>query len=332
MAAIVPRRAKDGSVSYQVKIRRQGFPPVSRSFLRRADAERFARQAEVEMDRGAFVDTGEAHRILMSELFARYRVEVAPTLRGRHAIPALRILSDRLGKWSAAGVTTKKIAEYRDWRLSCGVTGETVRKELGTLSRVFDIAIREWGIGLPGNPVRLVTKPPPSRARDRRLADGEEARLMASLARCRNPYMVPLAQLALATGMRQGELLALNWQNVDLKRRTAILPITKNGDARAVPLSSRAIEVLEALPGSPDGGRVFPISQGLVVQAWGHAVRRAGLDDLHFHDLRHEALSRMAETGRLSALELARISGHRTLQCLARYTHLRAEDLAGKLG
>ncbi len=99
-----------------------------------------------------------------------------------------------------------------------------------------------------------------------------------------------------------------------------------------MPLSSRAIQILESLPRAIRDDRVFPVSQGLVVQAWGHAVKRAGIEDLHFHDLRHEALSRLAEKGCFSVLELATISGHKTLQMLKRYTHLRAEDLARKLG
>ncbi|GAB6068873.1 hypothetical protein JCM13664_21940 [Methylothermus subterraneus] len=228
-------------------------------------------------------------------------------------------------------MTATKIAAYRDARLADGVSGETVRKELALLSKPIKTAMREWGIALPGNPVANVSKPPPSKPRDRRLKEGEEAQLLASLDRCRNRYRRPLVELAIETAMRQGELLSLQWENIDLKRRIAYLPETKNGEARAVPLSSRAVAILQSLPRSIDG-RVFPISQGLVVQAWGHAVKRAGLDDPRFHDLRHKALSRLAERGDLSVLELAQISGHKTLQMLKRYTHLQAEKLARKLG
>lgn len=331
MASIVQRTAKDGSVSWQVKIRRKGYPPVSRSFVRRVDAERWARQAEAEMDRGAYVSLDEAHRATLSELLDRYAIEVATQYRGRHWQSALRVLGERLGRWSPAALTARRVAEYRDSRLADGVSGETVRKELALLSRVLDTAMREWGVALPANPVRHVSKPAPGRARDRRLVGDEEARLMAALAQCRSPYMAPLARLAIETAMRQGELLSLRWEHVDLARRIAFLPETKNGEARAVPLSSRAVAILEALPRSIDG-RVFPVSQSLVVQAWGHAVRRAGIEGLRFHDLRHEALSRLAERGGLSVLELAAVSGHKNLQMLKRYTHLQAEALARKLG
>jgi integrase len=130
--------------------------------------------------------------------------------------------------------------------------------------------------------------------------------------------------------MRRGELLSLTWDNIDFRRRTAYLPETKNGEARTVPLSSRAIAVLTALPRSMDG-RVFPITANALKIAFERAVRRAGIEDLHFHDLRHEATSRLAEK-LPNVIELAAVTGHKDLRMLKRYYHPRAEDLARKLG
>jgi integrase len=242
------------------------------------------------------------------------------------------MLDARLGRLSPAALTATRVAAYRDARLADGIAGESVRKELALLSKLLKTAMREWGIALPANPVAVVSKPPPARARDRRLEGDEEARLLASLDQCKSRYMRPLVELAVETAMRQGELLKLRWRDVDFQRRVALLHDTKNGEDRAVPLSTRAVQILQALPRLVRDERVFPVSQSLVVQAWGHAVKRAGIEDLHFHDLRHEALSRLAERGDLSVLELAAVSGHKTLQMLKRYTHLRAEDLARKLG
>jgi len=126
-------------------------------------------------------------------------------------------------------------------------------------------------------------------------------------------------------------LLSLRWADVDLKRRFAMLHETKNGEERAVPLTSSAVAVLQALP-RDISGRVIPQNRMTIYKAFEHACRRAGIDDYRWHDLRHEALSRLAERGDLSVLELAAVSGHKTLQMLKRYTHLRAEDLARKLG
>jgi integrase len=252
-------------------------------------------------------------------------------LHGHSAGPALRTIEAVLGKNMLAKLTPRMVADYRDQRLKA-VSGETVRKELGTLSKMIDLAIKEWGIQIPSNPVKQVSKPAPGRPRDRRLVDGEEARLFESLAKCKNHYMLPLVKFALATAARQGELLNMRWSHVNKARKFVMFYDTKNGEDRAQPLSTEALSILDALPRNLHDDRVFPVSQSLVVQAWGHAVKRAEIENLHFHDLRHESLSRLAERGDLSVLELAAVSGHKTLQMLKRYTHLRAEDLAKKLG
>jgi len=333
MASITKRAGADGSVAYQAKIRRQGHPTVTRTFDAKKDAERWAREVETAIDRNSFVDLDAAQRTTMHELFGKFESEIATAMRGKHVKPALRALDARLGSWSAAALTPARVAAFRDARLGDGVAGETVRKELFLLSRICELSIKEWGISLPANPVKLISKPPPSRSRERRLNDEfESSQLFASLAQCQSQYMLPIVKLAIETGMRQGELLSLQWQHVDLKKRVVLLLLTKNGDSRAVPLSTAAVKILVDLKKSADkNDQVFPITQSLVVQAWGHACKRAKIDNLRFHDLRHEALSRLAERGSLSMLELAAVSGHKTMQMLKRYTHLRAEDIAKKL-
>jgi integrase len=146
----------------------------------------------------------------------------------------------------------------------------------------------------------------------------------------RNPWVKPLVQLALETAMRRGELLALEWQYVDLKKRLAYLPMTKNGEARTVPLSQKAATILSGLP-KAISGRIFPISPMALRKAFERACESAGINDLHFHDLRHTATTRLAE--RLPNLvELASVTGHKDVRMLARYYHPKAEDLAKKLG
>jgi integrase len=130
--------------------------------------------------------------------------------------------------------------------------------------------------------------------------------------------------------MRRGELLSLTWDNVDLKKQIAFLPETKNGETRTVPLSSRAVAVLEALPRSI-GGKVFPTTPAALKKAFERACAGAGITNLHFHDLRHEATSRMSEK-LPNLIELAAVTGHKDLRMLKRYYHPRAEDLARKLG
>jgi integrase len=135
-------------------------------------------------------------------------------------------------------------------------------------------------------------------------------------------------QLAIETAMRRSELLGLRWEDVDLERRLAYLGDTKNGRPRSVPLTVGAIVLLGSLPRT--GPYVLPVSDCAVRQAWDRLVVRAGVIDLRFHDLRHEAVSRFFEFG-LSLPEVALISGHRDPKMLFRYTHLHASDVANKL-
>lgn len=319
---------KNGRIT--VKVRRHGIA-VSETFTSRTDAEAWARKTESEIERGLWRDTSESERTTIADLCTEYKKRVLPMLHGHSAGPALRAIESKLGKTMLAKLTTRMVADYRDQRLRA-VSAETVRKEMGTLSKMIDLAGREWGIQIPSNPVKQVSKPAPGRPRDRRLHEGEETRLFASLAKCKSHYMLPLVKLALETAARQGELLSMRWSHVNKARRFVMLYDTKNGEDRAQPLSTEALAILESLPRHLKDGRVFPVTQSLVAQAWGHAVRRAGIENLHFHDLRHETLSRLAERGDMSVLELAAVSGHKTLQMLKRYTHLQAEKLAHKIG
>lgn len=334
------------------KIRRHGITK-SETFSTRADAEAWARRVESEIERGLWHDTSEAERTTIADLCKDYRTRVLPKLAGRGNSSALNIIEERLGKIVLAKLTPRQITDFRDWRLSA-VSSESVRKEMGVLSKMIDLASMEWGFTILSNPCKQVKRPSPGRARDRRLLPGEQERIEAALKQCRSPYMLPLFRLALETAARQGELISIRRPHVDKQRRLVMLYETKNGEDRATPLSSTALAILEGLPSKLKDDRVFPISQGLVVQAWGHAIQRARRDyekelrkagmkedviaadplllDLTFHDLRHEALSRLAERGDLSVIELASISGHKTLQMLKRYTHLQAENLAKKLG
>jgi len=212
----------------------------------------------------------------------------------------------------------------------------TVKRELVIISHLFEVARKEWGIYV-SNPVRDIKLPSHSKPRECRLQnnhDGEKSegsRLLEACKEAKNPFLLPIVHLALETAMRQGELVSLRWENIDLTRRTTHLPDTKNRESRTVPLSPTAILVLRRLPRSIHG-QVFPgLTTEAVRRAYIRAVRRAEIQDLRFHDLRHEATSRLFELG-LNIMEVASISGHKDLRILRRYTHLKAEDLAKKLG
>ncbi len=327
----------------QAVIRRRGYPQQSKTFAMRRDAEVWARAVETEMDRGTFTSSSHAERTTLGELVDRFVTEFAPhhyRKRGDDK-EAWRFqcarLKDILGMCSLAALDQKIVARYRDDRLA-GKSGRspvgdsTVRKEIFMLSKVLGFAETECGINLPrGNPVDKIRKPAESKSRDRRLAGDEWKKLEAECQRSRNRYLWPALQLSVETAMRQGELLSLRWENFDKKRRLVFLPETKNGEARSVPLSKKAIEVIDNLPRNLSG-IVFPVERMTLYHVFAAATKRAKLRDYTWHDLRHEALSRLAERGDLSVLEMAAVSGHKTLQMLKRYTHLQAENLAIKLG
>ena len=331
------------NLRWQAVVRRKGWPDASKTFRTKSEADAWAANVEADIARGVYQSSSDAERTTLGDLIQRFKTEFAPLhYRTREdEKEAWRFqcerLNEALGAYALAAIDQKIVAKYRDSRLAGSTdrkaVGEsTVRKELYMLSKILGFAETECGISLPrGNPVDKIRKPSEGSGRDRRLSDAEFKALEAECRKSRNRHLLPAFRLAVATAMRQGELLGLAWANVDLKNRVALLELTKNGNARAVPLSSEAAAVLAALPRSIDGV-VFPVERMTLYHAFAAACRRAGLVDYTWHDLRHEALSRLAERGDFSVLELAAVSGHKTLQMLKRYTHLQAAKLAEKMG
>ncbi len=317
---------------WQVRVRRKGHPTETRSFTTRQDAEKWARALEADMDRGAYLPLGDAQRITLGYLIERDLIEVTPTLKGakEDTIRLRAMMRHPICKLVLTAITPACVAKYRDERLN-KVSPGTVIRELAYISAVINHARREWSINTE-NPVGRVRKPAAPPGRDRVLTTDEEARLLEALRPTgrRSPWLYPLVVLALETAMRRGELLALRWEDVNLATRTATLHYTKNGEGRVVPLSSRAAEVLQALPRCITG-HVIPMTPFAACAAFERATARAAIKGLRFHDLRHTAITRMA--AKLpNVIELAAVSGHKSLRMLQRYYHPRAEDLAHKLG
>lgn len=326
MATFTKRKA-----GWQAKIRRKGYPAQSASFKTKTDAEKWARDIESTMDKGRFVDRREAESTTLLEALERYEREITPRKKGaKQEINRISLWKrDKLSQRILSSIRGADIAEWRDAKLSTGASSTTVRNDLALISHLFTVAEREWGMESLTNPVRKVKVPSPARARDRRLAPGEEETLLEACANATCTWLSPIVILALETGMRQGELLSLKWNNVNTKQRVASLIDTKNGEAREVPLSNRAISTLKEMP-QDISGRVFPITQDSLEYHFRKMLGTIDIENLRFHDLRHEATSRFFEKG-LNPMEAAAITGHKTLQMLKRYTHLRAEDLAKKL-
>lgn len=317
---------------WQARVIRDGYPDQTKTFELKVDAEKWARAIESEIDKGQFINISEAQRTTLGDLIERYLVEVTPFMKGatEDTIRLKAIMRRPIARWSMVNISAARIAAYRDERLN-EVSSGTVIRELAYLSAIINHARKEWGINVL-NPVLMVRKPPAPQARTRVLTDEEISQLLYALEPTgrRSHWTKPAVQLALSTAMRRGELLSLRWEHVDLQARTAFLSDTKNGDSRTVPLSSVALQVLSALP-RHISGVVLPVKAFTLDAAFKRAVRRTALDDIRFHDLRRTAITRMAEK-LPNVIELAAVSGHKSLMVLKRYYQPKAEALALKLG
>ena len=320
-----------GTLQWEAQVRKKGFPSITRTFTYRDDAERWAKETEVAMERGLFFDRTKAEKTTVSELIERYKCEVMPSLEGKHIKPALNALKPVFGSYALSSVTSEMVSKYRDARLK-KVAESTVKKELNLLSKIIDLAGQEWGIPVAVNPCSTVKRPTEPKGRERRL-ENEEEEILLKECRLSSQELEAIAIVAIETGARLGELLKLQWSHLNLEKRTAKLLDTKNGEDRAIPLSSRAVDALSRLKSLPINisGRVFYrwAAADSFNKVWVRVCTRAGIEDLRFHDLRHEACSRLSDKFHLH--ELMKITGHKSASMLARYYHPRAEDLARRL-
>ena len=339
--------------AWRVRIIRKGYPPISKSFPTKRDAQAFAAVTESEMSRGVFKVPASVGCETLRDLMQRYKAEVTPAKRGRskedRRISCLLMpgaTSAPLLDKALADLEALDVSRWRDARIK-DVAPATLLREWAIFSHAIETARLEWGFAELRNPFKGVRKPAVRNRRDRRVSAAELAAICAATGSAELALMV---SLAVETGARRGEILSLQWSAIDLQKRVAVLAddSTKNGHSRTLPLSPAALDLLRSMPRRLDGGPVFTLRPDSVSQGFGRAVARARrayeaqcaqagtvpdpnfLTDLRFHDTRHEACSRLAEKG-FSTLEIASVSGHRTLQLLTRYVHLRPEALAEKL-
>ena len=336
--ATIRKRVGVRGTRWECRVRIKGGTPFSKTFGDRKSAQKWSRLIETALEQGEIpVGSDVTERIFsMRQLLERYRDEVCPQKKcGRKEASRINnLLRSALADTRVESLTAGHIAKYRDSRLR-EIAPASVLRDLQLLSHAIEIGRREWGLPIPQNPVKAIRKPAPPKARDRRLKqeEDEERRLLVACGAFSNQWFLPVVHFAIETGMRRGEILSLQWRDVHLDRRYVHLRDTKNGDSRDVPLSPKAIVILQQLHEKGSSNRmnaVFPIHFEALKSAWRRAVAKAGIDGLRFHDLRHEATSRFFEKG-LNVMEVAAITGHKDLRMLQRYTHLRAEDLAKKL-
>lgn len=338
MATIQKRIKKDGTASYRVMIRQSdGFPPASKTLPTKQEAKDWGKQEEARRRQGYDPTDQLRGKQTFADLINRYIAIILPT-KPKDARNMRRHLDwwrEKLGKYGLARISPDLIAQYRQ-ELAQGTTSKgtkrslaTVNRYLATLSTLMSYGTRECG-WISDNPCMRLAKFKEPTGRARIASRDEYLRLLEECKNSRSEHLLPVVLLAITTGMRQGEILGLTWDCIDLDRKVISLKETKNGNPRTVSIVGEALEILRShylkrLPYTP---YVFPAKKRFgkisIRKAWDEALKRAGIKNLRFHDLRHTFATYAAESG-ASNLELATAMGHRSLQMLERYTHMNTE-------
>jgi integrase len=336
MATIEQRTTRDGQTVYRVKVRRKGAPLQTATFSKRSEARKWAQMTEGAVLEGRYLKTAEAKRHTLADLIDRYTRDVLPRKKPSTAYNQglqLQWWRRQLGHCLLAEITPARIVEHRDQLTQEHRSNATANRYLTALSHVLTVAVKEWG-WLDDSPMRKVSKLREPRGRVRFLSDQERHRLLDACKKSKNTSLYTIVVLALATGGRQQELLTVRWPDVDFKRGTLTFHQTKNGERRTIPLTGFALDLLKqhARVRHLETDQVFPaytnIKRCRIRDAWNNAVRRAGIADFHFHDLRHTFASYLAMNG-ASLLEIAEVLGHKTLAMVKRYAHLTEAHTRG---
>ena len=358
-----------GELQWRAVVRKKGFARYSRTFDRHRDAQGWATDLEAAIGRRdlaevrRLTDDGGGDLRTLADLVDKFVTDIvqSPGRRANQVAtekPRLARIRADLGQLTLEMLSPQDVSTWRDKRLKTGAAPQTVRHDLNQLSVLLNTAIGEWGIERARNVVRDVKKPKLTPGRDRRVSQAEIDALLAAAdyvpprgGRPSGRGMKPIIILAVETSMRLGELVNLEWRHIDLAQQTAHLPKTKNGESRTVGLSTTAVAALKTMQANlREDGRVFDWSRGdsfsgrfrgLVKRArlaYEAQCEAAGMKPdprflaaLTFHDGRHEATSRLFEKG-LNPMEVASMTGHKSMQMLKRYTHVEAAKVAAKLG
>jgi integrase len=351
--AVIEKRKSGDETSYRVKIRLRGHSPVSATFKRLTDAKQWAAATETDIRANRYFGASKRHTL--GELIAKYETDALPALKSARAMKQrLQYWRDGTGGMLLSDLTATTIKTHRDKlkatpkaRGGGDRTGADVNRTMAALSSVLSYAVKEleW---LEANPMIRVRKFAESSGRVRYLSETELPVLLQACRDSKNKELLLAVLLSLSTGARQSEIMTLTWKQVDLKARTALLPETKNGTMRTLPIVGEALQLLQerAKVRRIDDDRIFPAGsrskkQDAVIDLrapWAKALATAKITDFHWHDLRHTCASYMAMSG-VSQLEMAKLLGHKTLAMTMRYSHLSpqrtielADGLAKRLG
>ena len=347
MSSITQRNGR-----FLVRVRRDGFASVAKTFTKRADASAWGRRVEADMEAGRWVSN--ACKVpTLKEAIAEYRMKVAVNMKGaaEYAYRFDEFQALPFASKTVNTVTPFDLAAWRDEQMPRLKPGTVVRK-LALLSGVLTWCVKERG-WMTVNPLSLVRKPRVADGRNRTLSLEELKYLMSAASTSKAAWLSAALTVLMNSAMRRSELFGLRRQDVDAGTSTARLHDTKNGSARDVPLCPRSLAALHELDVAAQArgdvallpfGAVgslstrFAVTVGRAQRAYTEDCAASGTEcdagflvDVRLHDCRHHAVSAWANTGALSIVELMAISGHKTPRMLTRYAHISASALAGKL-
>lgn len=348
--ATFEKRVQEKKIVYRVKIRVKGYKSLSATFDRLTDAKIWANRIESDMKTGKYIDVSESIKHTFGDLIDKYINEKLPQRRKAEQLYFKNQLlwwKKQLGNRMLKDITPKAIAEQRDILLKepninasktqKAKTGATVNRYMASLSIVFTKAIKEWG-WINENPILKVDKCKESKARTRFLSQEEQQKLLQACKESTTPFLYMIVVIALSTGARQGEIVNLQWKHLKFndseKNVTLFFMDTKNGENRSVTIGGLAYELLKEHQKTVSNTKVRQINSKNYVFAspninkpyyirrqWENALKRAGIEDFRFHDLRHTTASNLAMNG-ASLRDIGEILGHKTPAMTQRYSHL----------
>ena len=303
---------------YFVEIKRRGHKSIYKTFNQKSDAIKWGRSVELQLDQSRYRDTSNASKTTLLSVMERHLKERLRVVRepNKEQSRFNVIKKHDIVKRSLSSLSPQIFARYRDERIDEGLSNSTICRELSFMSIAIKKAIRFYNCWLPEHPIPNDIKPKENPPRNRRLEEGEFDKLMEHCKTKRNSYWCSMIEFAIETAMRLNEQLTLKWDQVDLKKMmiTILAEHSKTGVERKIPLTPRAIEILNEIPRHIKG-RVFPVSLNNFQRAWRSITRNAEIKNLHWHDLRREACSRLMERG-LSISEVQMFTGHKTLSLM----------------
>jgi integrase len=308
---------------------------ISKTFISKAHASKWAKEVEYQLDREQFEDFSDSAKLSLGDILIRYRDEITPTKKSKdtETYKINLMLRHKISKIRLLDLKTKHVLDFKkDIKDNDGKfyprASSTINKYVHFIYTVWETAKVNWGITLPPlNPVSLVKAEKVKDKIDRILTPEEYQDLLSACSKSNLVFLQDMVEFAYLTAMRFGEITKLKFKNVNFEKSTALLLDTKNGNNRLVPLTDRALEIAKKYRFQP---RLFPVTRDKCRHYFEQAMKRAQIHKFRFHDLRACAITNLFLNG-WSIAEVSVVSGHKTWSELQRYTRIKASDLIVKI-